>query len=562
MTVVATESGSRARALVSLLLLAAAAFSVYERSQYFGRLGLDNQQWLTGSTLKFVDNWKRDGLWSDRALMLEYPRSIENQTLESRGMYPSYLPGAPLEIYVLSQVLAFVPPLVVIHLFDLANHFAIVALVAWIVYRLSHGIDAFCRHTFAATAACVYLFQPTPYYFHAAVFFADQAIMLPFAGIVALEAAIRSRKDSAQGLRIVQLLALTAAAFIDWLAVSLAVMLFTFRVIRPPVGQRRERLVAVAARESLLFLGPLIAVAALLFQAWHGGQLDLLRDKFLIRTALSTDGSLVVESVWRQFFLSNLGRVQTLLLLLSSAFALVLLTRERTAQAATVSMIGFGACVLHTFLLRNHSIQHDFASLKFYLPLAYATFGLLPLAVLSEIAWPSATIRRSVCMVLCGLAACYLGVERNGHVLLSLNDQYDWRGRFPEMRLPNQELVAWIGEHARFEDVFVAKNFNIDAQPPQALSISRKRVYQFRRPEELDQFFQQNSQATFYGIVPSRDADCLDESARKATVQSEGTEWVVVLLSGRVAATLPCLLSTEDYRADVLNAREGRVTNK
>ncbi len=221
-------------ALLSLLMFVfVAGFSLYQRSEFFGKLGLEHHQWLTGSTLKFVDNWKHDGLWNDRALMLEYPRSIERPTLTSRGIYPSYLSGAALEIFTVSQIVPFASTLQVIHAFNLANQIAVAALIVFIVLRLSQDPDGIYRYMFATIASFIYLMHPTPYYHHFLVFFADQAVMLPFAGVLALEAAIRSRVAPATRLRAVQALLLGSAAFIDWLAFSLAAMLFLFRVIRP-----------------------------------------------------------------------------------------------------------------------------------------------------------------------------------------------------------------------------------------------------------------------------------------------------------------------------------------
>src|SRR5215470_5245864 len=78
------------------VFIAVAALSVVQRWPYLGKMGEIHQQWLMGSTVKFVDNWREDGIFADRFLMLEYPRSIETPTVSTRQPYPSYLPGAPL----------------------------------------------------------------------------------------------------------------------------------------------------------------------------------------------------------------------------------------------------------------------------------------------------------------------------------------------------------------------------------------------------------------------------------------------------------------------------------
>ncbi len=255
---------------------------------------------------------------------------------------------------------------------------------------------------------------------------------------------------------------------------------------------------------------------------------------------------------------------------MGSAVAVVLLFVDDAAEAATVSLIGFGTCLLHTLLLSDHSVSHDFAALKFFLPLSYAGFGLLPIVAINFIQRASSVTTRlsagdrqlffrpfawrvelftkrlgyirlldpAICLSL--LMAVWMSEYMYSH--------RNWRANFySQMRLADEEIVRWLGQHARFEDVFVGRNYRIDFQPPQAMAVSRKAVYQFKTVEDLNKFFRQNSRATFYGIVASQDAGCLAGSQRLVTLNSDGTEWVIARLAEPLAAVAPCLVSTEDY---------------
>ncbi len=578
------ERLSVASCLLVLTVTSYSAFSLYQRSEYFGRIGLTHHQWLTGATLKYVGNWQHDGLWNDRLLMLESPYSIESQTFESRGTYVSYLPGPQLEVYALSLLVPGVPTIQVLHAFNLANHVAIAALIAFIVYRLANEADGVFREMFAAIAPCIYLLHPTPYYNQSLLFYADQGVMLPFAGVVALEAAIRTSTRARPGLQVCQFCVLLAATFIDFLGFSLAAVLFVFRVIRPLLSHGRRARAVVAARELVLSAAPLVAAVVLVLQAANAGQMEMLRYKFLFRTAISPAGAETVSDLWRQFFLDNLGRDETALMIRGLVVASALLVLRERPEAAVVSLIGFGACLLHTVLLRNHSIEHDFAPLKFFLPLSYVTFGVAPIAVIhavKRLASHTMTLVTSsrerrfqplnwrleafttrfgritlldppivLALVISVNTVSYLRVKRSGDSTLPAVEPVTWRSRFPVMRLPHEEIILWLSAHARFEHVFVGKGFRIDAVPPQALAISRKRVYEFSDPDTLSQLFN-SVDATFVAILPEADAGCLSGGRRQATIKAEGTDWSVIELQPPLSAAIGCLVVRQAYRPDV-----------
>jgi len=84
-----------------------------------------HHQWLSGSTLKFVNNWFEEGPVSLKFGMIENPNSIEFPTLLSRGPYPSYPPGTIIPVYVLAKIMGreLTPSLLM--KYNLINHFLI-----------------------------------------------------------------------------------------------------------------------------------------------------------------------------------------------------------------------------------------------------------------------------------------------------------------------------------------------------------------------------------------------------------------------------------------------------
>ena len=76
--------------VVLLVFVAGVVAGIAQRWPYIGTLTEGHHQWLMAEQTKFIDYWDRDGLWADRFLTLESPKSIEAMTFEERGVY-----GAP-----------------------------------------------------------------------------------------------------------------------------------------------------------------------------------------------------------------------------------------------------------------------------------------------------------------------------------------------------------------------------------------------------------------------------------------------------------------------------------
>src|SRR5262245_20700825 len=95
--------------LLSVAFVIAVAAGIIERLPHIGTLTEGHHQWLIGHQIKFVDYWSLDGLWTDRLLTLESPRSIETETIAARGVYVSYLPGGTLQLYLLHRLLPDLP---------------------------------------------------------------------------------------------------------------------------------------------------------------------------------------------------------------------------------------------------------------------------------------------------------------------------------------------------------------------------------------------------------------------------------------------------------------------
>src|SRR5215469_13298427 len=92
-------------ALVGLVFVLAVAAGIVQRLPYIGTLTEGHHQWLMAEYAKFVEYWERDGIFADRLLTLESPRSIEATTFEDRIVYTSFIPGGVVQVYLLHRLL-------------------------------------------------------------------------------------------------------------------------------------------------------------------------------------------------------------------------------------------------------------------------------------------------------------------------------------------------------------------------------------------------------------------------------------------------------------------------
>jgi len=62
-----------------------------------------DNQWLTASTIKFVNNWLQDGIINDKFIMYEDFKSIEFEN-DSREIYNSYPPGCIIPVFIFAKI--------------------------------------------------------------------------------------------------------------------------------------------------------------------------------------------------------------------------------------------------------------------------------------------------------------------------------------------------------------------------------------------------------------------------------------------------------------------------
>ncbi len=475
-------SGRGALALIGVVFVVAVAFGLFQRWDYIGTMTEGHHQWLMGDYVKWVEYWARDGIFADRFLPLESPRSIETTTFEQRIIYGSYPPGGLAQVFVLHKLLPSVPLVTLISLHGVAIQ-ALVALtyallVLWVLAPADRSGPAL---VLPLATLLTYLFHPAPYYFHPMTPLAFQAAMVPVALATVLEYALRADRERARDPRLLwaQSAVLAWLASCDWTFITLGVALTLFRLLSPLTGQY-ERGAVRGVTNTLLQLWALPALVIVLWalNLYVHGALDDLIKRALLRTGADQTmfgaKPLSVASVYDIVFTGWLGYTQYWLHA-GALLSLVLFLRDRRDPAAVVCCVAALTPYLYVLMLPNDIVTHNFQALKFLVPVALVSFGIVPYRLIYGLRnpWRLGTLALMV------WAWAYWLIDW----------RWGWESDWYQPQPPaTQKLAEWLRANATFEEVYFSDTLQIAHVPPVPLAISYKRVWLQNTAQDLRAF--------------------------------------------------------------------------
>ena len=510
----------RALPAAFLVAIAAAAFLYTSkvREPWFGALSPYHHQWLTGSTVKFAKNWYREGAWNLRFWMLENPRSIEFPTMGSRDPYASYPPGTILPIHLLALISGREPTAALVMKYNLANHLLIAILLALAVYFFLIQVGVGSINAFALSLVPIFLelFLPGPMYWHQNVFFSDQAVILPAALFLFLEV-LRGNVRNSKALAIIdatQWAVLFYGALTDWFMFVFASGIYLKRLVGSELG---AGLWTILRRSALFWSPAVLAMFLFLSQLNSLDMFGVLFSKFKLRAAITDEGAASIKNFhtvfWKGYFPLNYGEIGVALAWISltafvggTAYAVYRRWQGRPVverAKKTLSLIGvaIAPCFVHNYFLKNHTMNHDFSTLKFSIPLAIVPFVLVPFLAAALFGKESAlysltatappapppkqgkkkkepssqnkeiqTFRAAPYLLILATFAISGGYLAKEHP------------RFGQLFPPPEPSFAVLGDffsrNSVYEDIVFSPYFNIPSVPPQLLSYTMKRVYQ------------------------------------------------------------------------------------
>lgn len=475
-------------------------FTLQARRPWFGALASGGHQWVTGSTIKFAKNWVREGAVSLGFSLLENPRSVEFPTLRSREPYPSYPPGAVLPIFWLSKLAGGDEPTpALVMSYNLANHFLIAVFLSLTIFAFltKLKVSRLAALLFSFLPALLELLMPAPLYFQQNVFFADEAVILPFVLVTFFEVllmGVNSRVYSRilQGL---QAMIFFYGALTDWLFVFVALVFCAKRILDDGLGEKGR---SPIYRTLNILVPTLMALLIFAFQILSLQTEHSLLNRFLFRVGYGPGKKFVnhfFPIFWTDYIGRGFGGPSAVIFLWAGLFVLgivwifykALRRKQMPRDIQEISLLMtlvLLPCFLQVYTFRNHSAIHEFAALKFSVPFALVPFVLLPLLLYR---WStsglsgrdSLHITRQKGELILALAMLLIAVP------YALKAFPTFPEMFPTVNRSYIAMAQFIGQETSTSDVVFSPFFEIPANPPQALSYSMKRVYKIRSAAEI-----------------------------------------------------------------------------
>jgi hypothetical protein len=493
------------------------AYTVEIREPWFGQLsdevinGSTSQgdEWLTGSTLKFSENWYFEGPLNLKFAMLENPRSIEFQTLSSRDPYTSYPPGVIIPIYIISKIVGHKPTPSLVMEYNLLNHFLVAFFLSMIIFFFLRQlkIDFVNSFLFSVIPIFIELLLPGPLYWFQNVFFTDQAVILPFCLYIFMEVVKDSinNNKTLRFLNIFQNIILFYGFLTDWLFVFIALTVYIKRIIDDKIVLSIYKFI----KESIKFwFVPLLVLFLFILQVYILGNIGQDISKFLFRAGISQDSSKFLYNGFSTFLghmsnaYGNIGVAAVFIslyvfILISIIFSYHHLRKQKVTYnnekvKRTLYLIGMLLlpCILQVYFFKNHSVVHDFSVLKFSVPLSTIPFVLLPLLIffrsennLSNKFNYKLNIFRNI-KIDFNLFIIFLLVFTAASFYMAY-EHPNYKSLFPEVNNNYVIVSNSIWKNTGYNDVVFSPDFWIPENPPQALSYSMKRVYYINSPEDL-----------------------------------------------------------------------------
>lgn len=511
------------KVLICILLLFGLTFSIFHytdeiRAPWFGVLSYSDQ-WETGSTIIFATNWYHEGPVNLKFAMLEYPPSIEYQTISSRSPYTSYPPGAVIPIYLISKLEGHEPNASTVMGYNLLNQFFVaffLGLTVLFFFYKQMKVDILNSFLFSTIPILLISLLPGPLYWFQNVYFSDQAVILPFVLYIFLELL----RDGMVGknlkiLDIIQNLVLFFGFLTDWLFVFIALTVYFKRVIDGEIEFSThisfDNLYRFIKQSLRYWFVPIIAVALYVIQVVILGNIGRTLSRFLYQSGTSQNGALQLNNGLNTFFgyiFKYYGDIGFYLLVASVViyvsvivyFAVKNLQKQKIDDFIRVKKILYLIsmflipCILQVMVFRTHSLENDFSVLKFSLIISIIPLVLLPLLLFiltqnfqfGRFKFKFNYLHRFfnrfkinprlllIFFIVFSTTLCYISVEYP-----------DPSNLFPEPYHTYEILGNSVAKNTGYNDVVFSPDYMIRANPPQQLSYSKKIVHQVNTTNDI-----------------------------------------------------------------------------
>lgn len=358
---------------------------------------------VTAVSVRTVNEWFREGALESRLGIYPFPKVTDPNLKpfpDYEEVFPGYPPGLFLPLYVYAVITGRPCHTALVTAYGMLCHFLTALFLAGTLYLCTIRVNG-SRWTavlLALIPAILALFAPCAIYYFQKTYWSDIQVLALYPALVMLEVAwdIARSRDSRSAQRVIAGLQAATVFFgvlTEWLFGPLLIVLLAKRFLLDRQGKSLRGFV----RMTLPLVVP-AAIAMVLFFVWivllFGiTAIGSLAGKFLIHSGISWDVDRFHRVFWGTYIPEAFGQAGAWAILGSIAVCVAVTVayllrrlasgrRHRLAEHLMLySWLLWAPCVMHSLILREHSLANVFSTAKYVIPLAALPFGLLPLTI-------------------------------------------------------------------------------------------------------------------------------------------------------------------------------------
>lgn len=465
--------------------------------------------WLSGSIIKFVNNWLIETPQKLCFVNYENPNSIEFNDLTEREPYISYPSGCTFFVYIFAKLLGR-------QTIDISflKHLQMICfwletlLLALFVYRFLKNIGIKSETEKTITAFLTALFWswiPTNVWYLANVFFSDQCVILFIMAFLYIEFESYCCKSNSLNLilNLIKVLLILAGVLIDYYFWIFIFVAFVLKII---YSIKNKKTLVIIIRDSLWYVIPVFfAVSVFLCQIvsvsnWQ----NTLKATFLDRIGATQSECSTMKYIVTQlckYFIDAFGletNLKLLVLLLiilcfhsgntkASKDLITSLKESAFSTSGIILILGTISPILQILFLKNHSAVHEFSETK--LSWIVAMIPVIVSVIYYKTHKDNGQLtlfsKINVSPFLKYFMISFLCIVFITGVPFSSKEYKDKH----EIEVYDYHLAEILRENTTYEHVCFSFSYFIPFNPPQELSVSQKRVYKIDTETEMNTMF-------------------------------------------------------------------------
>lgn len=491
--------------IITVLISGLAFVGIFKASSWSSNIHNmgGTHSWLSGSTIKFVNNWLKEGAINLKFTNYEDPASIEFETLEEREPYLSYPSGETFFVYAAAKVFGKQQITVsFLHKFQIIM-FGIEAilLASFIYYFLSRTLklkSELEKILISGLTSILWVVLPICSYYLPNIYYADQCVILWAMVLILIEYLFRTGNNKNTKLKILRSVVLYSGVLIDYYFWFIAFMLFISEIfgiwLGHKKGDRKKKIFNVVC-----WFGAPVILALLTYYiqlTLTDGWLNIMIGKFNERVVGSgSTTELMFESISNHFSAAftldgkTAGYLIAMILVTAIGGMSFLIMRKKakklvTDPGASIIIASALAIILQIYFFKQHSAIHEFSMLKVgwlisILPLLIASVSFLVFGVKD-----SEVIRIGKTVGISGFFVWFLVMYML--VLITIGVPMSTE-RYSKNRIviADYSLEVAVNENTDYNDVVFSYTKEIPINPPQSLAISKKRIYKVKNVKEI-----------------------------------------------------------------------------